>query len=96
MGLAASFGFFGIIVGMIALVLHLCHLQSFGVPYMTPFAPFRAAEQKDGIVRVPWWQMYSHLGAQAANKRQQSSKGAGKRTPSEQKGQSMPEQNEGG
>ncbi|WP_238403230.1 spore germination protein [Paenibacillus mesophilus] len=84
MGLAASFGFFGIIVGLIALVLHLCHLQSFGVPYMTPFAPFKAAEQEDSIVRVPWWLMYSHLGAQAAGKRQQSSNGDRKRSSSGQ------------
>lgn len=60
MGLAASFGFFGIIIGLIALVLHLCHLQSFGIPYMTPFAPFRLSGQIDNVVRVPWRDMYSH------------------------------------
>jgi spore germination protein KA len=69
MGLAASFGFFGIIIGLIALVLHLCHLQSFGVPYMTPFAPFQAKEQRDNIVRVPWWQMYSHLASRQSEDR---------------------------
>ena len=37
MALAASFGLFGILVGFIALILHMCNLRSFGVPYMSPF-----------------------------------------------------------
>ncbi|MCQ6557405.1 spore germination protein [Paenibacillus mendelii] len=59
MGLAASFGLFGIILGVIALVLHLCSLRSFGVPYMSPLAPFIKADNKDTIIRVPWWGMFS-------------------------------------
>jgi len=47
--LAASFGVFGIILGMIALLLHLVSLRSFGVPYMAPFAPFNAQGQKDTL-----------------------------------------------
>ncbi|MEF2245098.1 MULTISPECIES: spore germination protein [unclassified Paenibacillus] len=47
--LAASFGIFGIILGMIALLLHLVSLRSFGVPYMAPFAPFDAQGQKDTL-----------------------------------------------
>lgn len=57
MGLAASFGLFGIIVMLIYIVLHLCHLQSFGVPYMAPFAPFNLTDQEDNLVRTPWWRM---------------------------------------
>lgn len=57
MVLAASFGLFGIVVLLIYIVLHLCHLQSFGVPYMTPFAPFNLADQKDNLLRVSWRQM---------------------------------------
>ncbi|MGZ4111095.1 MAG: spore germination protein [Tumebacillaceae bacterium] len=57
MGLAASYGLFGIFVGGLALVLHLCSLKSFGVPYMTPFAPFIRSDQKDNLIRVPWWRM---------------------------------------
>ncbi|WP_246040324.1 spore germination protein [Ectobacillus funiculus] len=51
--LAASLGLFGITVGIIALVLHLCRLQSFGVPYMSPFAPLLLSDQKDTLIRVP-------------------------------------------
>ncbi|WP_134702399.1 spore germination protein [Ammoniphilus sp. YIM 78166] len=59
MVLAASFGLYGITIGLIALVLHLCSLRSFGVPYMSPFAPLIAEDQKDMILRVPWWGMFS-------------------------------------
>ncbi|MFO6495787.1 MULTISPECIES: spore germination protein [Bacillus] len=59
MGLAASFGLFGIIVGLIALALHLCSLRSFGVPYMSPLAPFIAADQKDALFRLPRWGLFS-------------------------------------
>jgi spore germination protein KA len=53
MGLAAAFGLFGIFVGMVALLLHLSGLRSFGVPYMTPVGPFIMSDQKDVILRVP-------------------------------------------
>lgn len=59
MGLAASFGLFGIFVGVIAILLHLCSLRSFGVPYMSPFAPMIPADQKDAIFRFPQWAMFS-------------------------------------
>ena len=52
MALAASFGLYGIIIAMIMLALHLCQLQSLGVPYMTSFAPFNKWYQKDSLVRL--------------------------------------------
>ncbi len=55
MGLAAIFGLFGVMIGIIALILHMCSLRSFGVPYMSPFAPFIPSEQKDSILRFPRW-----------------------------------------
>ncbi|NQX60051.1 spore germination protein [Paenibacillus qinlingensis] len=59
MALAASFGLYGIIIGVIILVLHLCSLRSFGVPYMSPFAPFNLKGNKDTIMRVPLWALFS-------------------------------------
>nr|WP_218094564.1 spore germination protein [Paenibacillus solanacearum] len=59
MGLAATFGLFGVTVGLVALVLHLCSLRSFGVPYMAPFAPFILQDQKDSILRLPQWVLFS-------------------------------------
>ncbi|MHA6482205.1 spore germination protein [Paenibacillus sp. strain BS8-2] len=59
MMLAASFGLFGIIVGLIAIVLHMCSLKSFGVPYMSPLAPFNAEGNRDSVIRLPWWTMWT-------------------------------------
>ncbi|MFX3636135.1 MAG: spore germination protein [Candidatus Pristimantibacillus sp.] len=55
MGAAASFGLFGIIMGMFVLILHMCALRSFGESYLSPFAPYRATELKDTLVRLPRW-----------------------------------------
>ncbi|TDT61312.1 spore germination protein [Fonticella tunisiensis] len=51
--LASTFGLFGIVLGLIAMVLHLCGLSSFGVPYMSPMAPLIMQDQKDAMVRLP-------------------------------------------
>lgn len=59
MGLAATFGIFGITLGLIALVLHLCSLRSFGVPYMSPLAPFILSDQKDMLVRFPRFALFT-------------------------------------
>ncbi|MBB3155893.1 spore germination protein KA [Paenibacillus endophyticus] len=58
MGAAAVFGFFGVMAMIIVTILHLCHLESFGIPYMSPFAPFKLKSQKDNLIRMPWWRMH--------------------------------------
>jgi spore germination protein KA len=55
MGIAASFGLFGVVIGLIGLVLHLSSLKSFGVPYLAPFAPIIPMDQKDSLIRLPVW-----------------------------------------
>lgn len=52
---AAAFGFYGVILGIIMMTVHLCSLRSFGVPYMSPLTPFVPANNDDTIIRVPWW-----------------------------------------
>ncbi|MEK3887808.1 spore germination protein [Bacillus sp. FSL K6-3431] len=52
---AATFGIYGIVLGGIVLIVHLTSLRSFGVPYMTPLAPFIPGNTGDTVVRVPWW-----------------------------------------
>lgn len=52
---AATFGFYGMILAFIMLILHLCSLRSFGVPYMSPMAPLIPAEVGDTIFRKPLW-----------------------------------------
>lgn len=55
--LATTFGLYGIAMGLIALILHLCSLRSFGVPYTSPLSPFIGDEMKDSIFRFPIWSM---------------------------------------
>ncbi|MDW7673098.1 MAG: spore germination protein [Bacillota bacterium] len=55
--LAAVMGYFGLIWGLLVLLIHLASLRSFGVPYLSPIAPGNWANLKDTFVRVPWWGM---------------------------------------
>ncbi|OAH58045.1 MULTISPECIES: spore germination protein [Bacillaceae] len=54
---AATFGFFGLILAFFLMIVHLCSLRSFGVPYMTPFAPFFPTNFKETFFRRPLWAM---------------------------------------
>ncbi|HHY33078.1 MAG TPA: spore germination protein [Firmicutes bacterium] len=55
--LGGALGFFGVAMGMFALLTHLTCLRSFGVPYLEPLAPLVLSDLKDALVRVPWWAM---------------------------------------
>jgi spore germination protein KA len=57
--LSATFGLFGIILGVIVMVLHLNSLRSFGIPYLAPNAPFILQDQKDNFIRMPHWSLFS-------------------------------------
>lgn len=54
---AGTLGLYGIMLAVIGLVVHLASLKSVGIPYLTPFAPARAADVKDTIFRMPLWSM---------------------------------------
>lgn len=75
MFLAAAFGLFGIIVGVILILVHLCHLRSFGVPYLAGIAPYKKGELKDIIVRAPWWKMITRPSSYAKNNRERMKEG---------------------
>ncbi|MEH7246848.1 spore germination protein [Neobacillus niacini] len=87
MVLAASFGLFGIMVGLIALILHLCSLRSFGIPYMSPIAPFNVSDQKDTFIVLPIWKMITrpHLMNQKNRVKQQDSVAAKPASPENKK-----------
>ncbi|MDP4158068.1 MAG: spore germination protein, partial [Bacillota bacterium] len=57
--LAASFGLYGITVGILALLLHLNSLRSFGIPYMAPMSPLIPDDLKDTVIRFPQWALFS-------------------------------------
>jgi hypothetical protein len=50
-GLAATWGGFGIMVGIVFLIGHLMKLKSLGSPYMVPMFPFRPKEFRDSFIR---------------------------------------------
>jgi spore germination protein KA len=51
--LSAILGLYGIFLGTLVLLLHLCSLRSFGVPYLSLLAPLQPHDQKDVILRGP-------------------------------------------
>jgi spore germination protein len=53
MVLAASLGGFGFMIGFLFIFLHLVSLRSLGQPYLTPWAPLKMSQLKDGFVRAP-------------------------------------------
>jgi spore germination protein KA len=54
---AGTFGLYGVMLAVIGMVVHLAALKSVGVPYLSPFAPFRPADFKDTVLRLPLWSM---------------------------------------
>jgi len=62
LAMAVFFGGYGIVIAWLVIGVHLCNLQSFGVPYMTPLAPFRSTEMGDFIYRKPWRWMRKRSG----------------------------------
>lgn len=55
--LAAAFGLYGVMLGLLAILVYLVHLRSFGFPYLEPLAPLKLNELRDVFFRAPRWQM---------------------------------------
>lgn len=48
-------GLYGINLVILALLIHLASLRSFGIPYLAPFAPLIWQDMRDIIYRAPRW-----------------------------------------
>ncbi|MFB5663394.1 spore germination protein [Alteribacillus sp. HJP-4] len=55
--LAGTLGLVGIMIGIIFILVHLCSMRTFGVPYLSPAAPANKQELKDVFVRAPLWKL---------------------------------------
>lgn len=55
---ARLLGLFGIGLFTLVLVLRLCSVNSFGTPYMAPFAPASGTGLLDSLIMVPVWRMH--------------------------------------
>ncbi|MBU8906638.1 spore germination protein [Desertibacillus haloalkaliphilus] len=81
--LAGTLGLLGIMLGVITIVIHMCSLRSFGVPYLSPLAPIKQKDLKDVLMRAPLWKMNSrpHLTGDTGQSRQ-----AGQQRPGASRG----------
>lgn len=70
-----TLGMLGVMFGIIAIAIHLCTLRSFGVPYLSPFAPFALDSMKDTLIRVPWWSMIRRPGFSTGRNRRRLARG---------------------
>jgi spore germination protein KA len=57
MPFAAVLGLYGVFMGAIIILLHLCKIKSISVPYLTPIAPWIKGQNKDTILKFPIWKM---------------------------------------
>ncbi|WP_232463342.1 spore germination protein [Tumebacillus avium] len=55
--LAAMFGLYGVMLFLIIIVVHLCSLKSFGVPYLSPFSQGSFRALGDSLIRIPLYKM---------------------------------------
>ncbi|MGE5482009.1 MAG: spore germination protein [Bacteroidota bacterium] len=53
---ASILGLVGILFAVLAILIHLSGLRSFGLPYLSPYSPLMWAEEEDMVFRTPWWQ----------------------------------------
>lgn len=71
----AFLGLFGIMTALMALLIHLCSLRSFGVPYLSPATPLDLRGFKDFFIRAPWWLMVDRPGFVAKGEPQRQNPG---------------------
>lgn len=58
--LSGFLGAFGITIGLLAILIHLASLRSFGVPFLSPIAPMDLRDLgQDVFIRAPWWAMFT-------------------------------------
>lgn len=55
--LGSALGLYGVLFGVLAIILHLMTMKSFGVPYLSYFFSPSVQDQKDILIRAPWWLM---------------------------------------
>lgn len=51
--LTAAFHSYGLVIGLTIIVLFLCRMQSFRIPYLWPFIPFNFRAMRDVLFRSP-------------------------------------------
>ncbi|MBO7745830.1 spore germination protein [Paenibacillus sp. MWE-103] len=53
---ASMFGFFGISIMLMLIFIHLCKIETMGIPYFAPFGPYHGKQcWRDVFLRLPLW-----------------------------------------
>lgn len=55
--LASVLGLYGYMLGILALIIHLFSLRSFGIPFMSSLTSLHMQSLKDTVIRAPAWYM---------------------------------------
>jgi len=55
--LSAALGFYGLVLGLVVLCVHILKLESFGIPQVGWDTTLRYQNVKDTFVRGPFWSM---------------------------------------
>ncbi|MZP28222.1 spore germination protein [Heliobacterium undosum] len=53
--LGGTLGVLGLLCGLSLLLLHLCGIRSFGVPYLSPLSPLEPLALRSKLLRFPLW-----------------------------------------
>ena len=70
--LSSILGLIGLSIGIILFLHHLCRIETFGIPYLSPFAGIDREELKDTLIRLPLsWYKKRPPTLKSANKRRQ-------------------------
>lgn len=71
--LSSVLGLFGLMIGLLFILIHVCSLRTFGVPYFSPVAPLHISDLKDTIVRSPLWTFVKRPTETSANRNRMAS-----------------------
>jgi spore germination protein KA len=52
--LGGTLGLYGISLGVVSVLINICSLSSYGVPYMAPISPYSKSAAKDTFIRASW------------------------------------------
>ena len=55
--LGGILGLIGVMLGFILIIIHLCGLRSFGIPYLSPISTLQKNLYRDSLIRAPLWKM---------------------------------------
>jgi len=54
LALSSVLGLFGFFIGLFAVIVYICSLESFGHPYMLPIAPIKWKKVLGALIQLPW------------------------------------------